>query len=244
MAWDASKRGKKCHNIFPEEGVGLASRIEGGEVDVTRDYHGNFNADLFEFRFEKLCRTLQTIHGPCLIHMDGARYHMRRRDRPPTGASTMAQIRAWLAGHGAPFDPADNKEALLARVPAEYMHPRLASMVIAERYGHKVLFTPPYHPELEPIEIIWAVIKNRIAEDPSNSMAELGTKLIDSCRLVTEKTWLGARKKTMAQEDAYWTTIEGDNALDEGTGDPLDGMEEADASTAATIDSLSEESLA
>ena len=42
---------------------------------------------------------------------------------------------------------------------------------IANKYGHKVFFTPPYSPLSNPIEKIWAVIKNRIAgseERPAN----------------------------------------------------------------------------
>ncbi|OQR83076.1 hypothetical protein ACHHYP_15120 [Achlya hypogyna] len=31
-----------------------------------------------------------------------------------------------------------------------------ATVAIARVFGHQVLFTPPYYPELQPIEIIWA----------------------------------------------------------------------------------------
>jgi hypothetical protein len=237
-AWDASKKSKTCHNIFRGDDD-LAGHVAGGETDATRDYHGNFNAELFEFWFEKLCQTLRTIHGQCLIHMDGASYHKRRRDPPPTTASSISEIKSWLTEHGAPFHPEDRKMQLLARIPAEYKRPRYASLDIAERYGHLVLFTPPYHPELEPIEIVWAVIKNKVAEHPAKTMAELGEKLIDGFRRVTQKTWLGARKKTTSQEDAYWRSAELDLAAGGGDCVELDVMEDADASVAATIDSLS-----
>ena len=32
-----------------------------------------------------------------------------------------------------------------------------------EAHGHKVLRLPPYHPELNPIENIWATVKNWVA---------------------------------------------------------------------------------
>jgi transposase len=31
------------------------------------------------------------------------------------------------------------------------------------RYGHVALHLPPYHPELNPIEKMWAVVKNWVA---------------------------------------------------------------------------------
>jgi len=35
--------------------------------------------------------------------------------------------------------------------------------VLAEKYGHKIIFLPPYHPELNPIELCWGRVKNYIA---------------------------------------------------------------------------------
>lgn len=32
-------------------------------------------------------------------------------------------------------------------------------VVLAEKYGHKVLLTPPYHSEYNPIELIWGICK-------------------------------------------------------------------------------------
>jgi hypothetical protein len=99
----------------------------------------------------RLRQTLQAVYGQCLIHMDGAAYHKRRHDRPPTAASTVAEIKRRLAEHGAPFCPEDKKHQLLARFLAEYVRRRYVSLVIAERYGHRVLFTPSYDPELVPL---------------------------------------------------------------------------------------------
>jgi transposase len=243
VAWDSTKQGKKCHNIFHEDDEDLAMHMVTGESDVTRDYHGNFSAELFEFWFRKLCQTLQELYGQCLIHMDGAAYHKRRHNRPPTEADSVAEIKQWLTQHSVPFHPDDRKYQLLARIPAESKRTRFVSQVIAEEHGHKVIFTPPYHPELEPIEIIWAVIKNRIAANPAKTMAELGAKLIDSCRLVTETTWLGARKKTTAKEEEYWATVDQDLVANGEEGMSVDNRAEVDASVAATMDSNSEHSL-
>lgn len=36
---------------------------------------------------------------------------------------------------------------------------------IAAEHGHEILRTPPYHPELQPIETCWGVVKNQVALD-------------------------------------------------------------------------------
>src|SRR5947208_12443042 len=41
------------------------------------NYHGNFNAEIFENLFSTLCKTLYEKYGPVNIHMDGASYHKR-----------------------------------------------------------------------------------------------------------------------------------------------------------------------
>jgi len=34
---------------------------------------------------------------------------------------------------------------------------------MAKIHGHEILRTPPYHPELQPIELGWVIVKNHIA---------------------------------------------------------------------------------
>ncbi len=45
--------------------------------------------------------------------------------------------------------------------------------VIAKKYGHQVLRTPPYHPELQPIEKCWGIIKNEVARNSNFTMENL-----------------------------------------------------------------------
>jgi len=33
---------------------------------------------------------------------------------------------------------------------------------LAEEAGHKVLFTPPYHSDIQPIELVWALVKGNV----------------------------------------------------------------------------------
>ena len=54
-----------------------------------------------------------------------------------------------------------------------------------------------------PIEKIWAVIKNRIAgsEERATNLSELAALLEGAVEQITRKTWLGCYKKTREWED-------------------------------------------
>src|SRR5687768_6145079 len=70
--------------------------------------------------------------------------------------------------------------------------------------GHEILRTPPYHPELQPIETCWAVVKNQIARKSKFTMAHLLEQLDDAFDSVTEETCSGLIKKVREVEDKYW----------------------------------------
>ena len=50
---------------------------------------------------------------------------------------------------------------------------RYAVTEVAEKFGREVGFTPPHHPELQPVEKLWAAVKNPVAMMPKVTMAEL-----------------------------------------------------------------------
>jgi transposase len=75
---------------------------------------------------------------------------------------------------------------------------------LATAQGHESFRTPPYHPELQPIETCWAVVKNQIARKSKFTMAHLLEQLDDAFASVTEETCLGLIKKVRQVEDKYW----------------------------------------
>eukprot|EP00644_Phytophthora_capsici_P002669 jgi/Phyca11/105545/e_gw1.11.658.1 len=74
---------------------------------------------------------------------------------------------------------------------------------IARLFGHFVYFTPPYHPELQPIELIWANIKGHIANNPASTMDELKTKINDGFASLTSSTWTKAYTHAQKYETRY-----------------------------------------
>ncbi|KAG0026910.1 hypothetical protein BGZ83_005362, partial [Gryganskiella cystojenkinii] len=81
------KEGQEAWDIIPPVVV------EAGLAPDDRDYHGNFNSEIFETLFEALCQDLEeTYQTGCIIHMDGAKYHTRMEDPIPTSATKKDDI--------------------------------------------------------------------------------------------------------------------------------------------------------
>lgn len=57
------------------------------------------------------------------------------------------------------------KNELLDIVKSKHLTPTYTSYDIVRKYRHKLMLTPPYHCELQPIEKIQSMVKNPIAYD-------------------------------------------------------------------------------
>ncbi|EFK06948.1 conserved hypothetical protein [delta proteobacterium NaphS2] len=78
---------------------------------------------------------------------------------------------------------------------------------IAEQHGISILRTPPYHPELQPIETCWAVLKNHMADNCDFTMAGLRKRLPEAFAKVTTSTCKAIISKVFEQEERYWASM-------------------------------------
>ncbi|KAE9359243.1 hypothetical protein PF008_g2321 [Phytophthora fragariae] len=79
--------------------------------------------------------------------------------------------------------------------------PIYAAYIIAKAYGHEVIYTPPYTPELQPIELIWAQAKQRIAKKPARNAADLNDKMAQSFEKVKRQHWVDVYRSVQKVED-------------------------------------------
>ncbi len=77
---------------------------------------------------------------------------------------------------------------------------------LAASFGHKVLRTPPYHPELQPIETCWGVVKNHVARNCDFTVKNLIKQLDRGFNRVTAKTCAGILTKVRKIENEFWET--------------------------------------
>lgn len=127
------------------------------------DYHHEMNNE----NFMKWVQTqlLPNLLPRSVLVIDNASYHNVPVKKNVTSASKKQDIIEWLNDRNIPVNPKLLKPELYAlvkehlfRFPVQY---KLDALL--EQHGHSVLRLPPYHPELNPIEKIWALVKNWVA---------------------------------------------------------------------------------
>ena len=177
----------------------------------TGDYHGKMNWKNFSKWFSE--QLLPNIPTNSIIVMDNARYHnVLVANKFPSSTPTKEELQLWLThnGHSWCSDLLKSKLAELCRKYAPV--PEFRVDRLAFEAGHTILRTPQYHPELQPIETCWAVVKNYMADNCDYTMRGLRERLPQGFSKITASCCAGIIKDVRKQEDAYW--IE-DEELDE-----------------------------
>lgn len=163
------------------------------------------NWDLFKKWFTEIL--LPNIPKGSLIIMDNAPYHNILSDHsPPTPQSSKKKIREWLEKNKVYCREDCLKPELVEVLKKIAPEPTYAVDELAASQGHKVLRTPPYHPELQPIETCWGVVKNHIAKNCDFTMRNLTKQLDDGFKKVTKETCTKIVKKIREFEDEFWTS--------------------------------------
>ncbi|EGD83402.1 hypothetical protein PTSG_04010 [Salpingoeca rosetta] len=128
----------------------------------TGDYHKAFNSDNFISWFKDAL--LPNLHQPSLIIMDNAAYHRTLPpDTPVPGRMKKADVIAALRARNLTVSETDFSCELKDRLKLwvkNHVQPEVVQL--AEAQGHKVLFSPPCYSDLNPIELVWALIKGNV----------------------------------------------------------------------------------
>jgi transposase len=67
-----------------------------------------------------------------------------------------------------------------------------------------VIRTPPYHPELQPIEMCWGILKNEVARHCDFTLENLKRQLEDTFEKITAETCQRIIKKVRSIEERFW----------------------------------------
>lgn len=177
----------------------------------TGDYHGQMNWDNFSKWFKE--QLLPNIPPKSLIILDNARYHNVYSDNFfPSKSSSKEQLRQWLSRNAYPWREDMLKSELMELCTRFAPIPEYKLDILAAKHEMSILRTPPYHPELQPIETCWAVVKNYMADNCDFTMKGLRERLPEGFEKVTPRTCQEIIAEVIEQEDKYWTE---DEKLDE-----------------------------
>lgn len=190
-------------NAITKNGWVPNSKLVFKSTRKTGDYHGQMNFDLFKKWFiEKL---LPNIPSNSIIVLDNAPYHnVLTATSAPIATSSKKRIINWLEYNNMSPNPDALKSELLETLNKLASSPTYEIDVIAESFRHEVVRTPPYHPELQPIEICWGILKNEIARNCNFTMKNLEVQLEKGFEKVTKETCEKIIKKIKQVEDKFW----------------------------------------
>ncbi|XP_072400960.1 uncharacterized protein [Diabrotica undecimpunctata] len=162
------------------------------------------NSDGFEKWFANILPLLEDI---CVIVLDNAPYHSRKSEKVPTTAWIKQKIKDWLRSKNIDFDEDMLKVELLQLVaPRKAEYNKYVIDELAKAQNKTVLRLPPYHCELNPIELIWADAKNFIAANNKTfKFADVKILLNDALNNITQEKWKNCVKHVQnTVEKKFW----------------------------------------
>jgi transposase len=137
------------------------------------------NWDNFSKWFET--QLLPNIPANSLIIMDNAAYHnVLVEDVFPKRSHSITRLQEWLTNNKTPWSTDMLKSELYELCAEHAPKPEFRLDQIASKFGHSILRTPPYHPELQPIETCWGVVKNHVAQHNDCKRTHTGMKTVAS----------------------------------------------------------------
>ncbi len=198
-------------NAISKHGWVKNARVVFKSTRKTGDYHGQMNGHLFQKWFKE--KLIPNIPEHSNIILDNASYHnVLSEISAPIPQSSKSRIYDWLLLNKIPCNPDCLKAELVEILKKQPVEPTYIIDEIAQKAGHQIIRTPPYHPELQPIEICWAVLKNEVARNCNFTMINLEMQLEKAFEKVTEDTCSKIIKKIRKVEDKFWAD---DKIIDE-----------------------------
>jgi hypothetical protein len=137
--------------------------------------------------------------------MDNAGYHnVLTEESFPRSHHTKDELRAWLTRNHLPWTDDMLKPELYDLCKRYAPTPQFKIDQLAEAAGHSVLRTPQYHPELQPIETCWGIVKNYMADNCDFTMYNFRKQLPVAFSKVQPQICKSLIEKVVQQEEKYW----------------------------------------
>ncbi|CAI6374522.1 unnamed protein product [Macrosiphum euphorbiae] len=201
-----------CH-IGSEDGFVPDSLLCFESKKNTNDYHDEMNGDTFRDWFEGV---LPRLKDNAVIVMDNAPYHSVKLEKIPTTAWKKADIIGWLQSKGEVFPNNMIIPELLDIVKRiKPIYSKYAIDELALQHNKTVLRLPPYHCELNPIEIAWSIVKRHVkTNNKSFKLFDVKNLLVEGIDKVDAEMWKNFISHTIDEENKFWSI---DDTVDELT---------------------------
>lgn len=172
------------------------------ESKKTGDYHEEMNSEVFQNWFKEV---LPNLEEESVIIMDNASYHSRKSEKVVNSSSKKADIQAWLTRKNVSYELEMTKWELLMVVKHIPVDNNYVVDKMAKDSGRKVVRLPPYHCELNPIELIWAQVKGHVARNNTTfNIKHVRNLFQDAIQNVSANDWKNAIQHVMRTEEEMW----------------------------------------
>lgn len=155
---------------------------------ISEDYHSQMNSEVFK---EWFIQMLNNLEEPCVVVMDNASYHSVQINNYPKSNAKKTELQEWLKEKEIDFSPVETVSELRERIKLLIPHEKKYELdEIALSMGHEVIRLPPYHCQYNPIELIWAQVKGKVAEqNTSFKMADVEQLVHNALDSITTDDW-------------------------------------------------------
>lgn len=169
----------------------------------TGDYHNMFNAQHFQEWW--INQLMPNLPKKTVLVIDRATFHLVPEEQITPAAMRKFELQDWLTEKQIPWEDHWLKPQLIEKVDASIDKTPIVQK-FAEQKGHKVLLLPVHHPELNPIETIWAIVKNECGKllRQGIQFKEVRKHLEIAFSHITAETCSGLYDKIRKKEDEYW----------------------------------------
>jgi len=170
------------------------------------DYHNQFNHQVFQKWFQE--QLLPNIPKRCLIVMDRCSFHMVGKESVIPKQMKKTELQEWLTINGFNWEEKWLKPRLIEEVENRRNKKTMVE-IFAENAGHRILFLPVHHPELNPIELVWNTTKEYCARLFSNETGfqDQRTHLEEAFRKEINSEYCTKAFRHVQQiEKKYWET--------------------------------------
>lgn len=170
-----------------------------------RDFHKEMNSMVFEDWVEH--NLLPSLPEPSCIIMDNASYHSRLcpESVAPTMTSKKEEMKTWLHDHNIGFTDNQLKPEIYSLIKENKPKKEFVVDKLIDAWGHVVLRLPPYHCNLNPIELLWANIKSDVANNNSSFKLDDMKRITDQAiRKIPLDTIQKTFNHTEGIEKEYW----------------------------------------
>ncbi|XP_045455122.1 uncharacterized protein LOC123664648 [Melitaea cinxia] len=140
-----------------------------------------------------------------IVVIDNALYHSTQIEKLPSSASLKSEMQKWLSDNNIPYEERMTKRELYHLIVVNKPPKTYIVDELLKQHGHEVLRLPPYHCDLNPIEYIWNLTKQRVADkniDQSERQIETLTK--EAIASITTEDWRKEINHVERLEKQYW----------------------------------------